>query len=187
MNKYSYKGEIITASSREEAIKKIVAMYEPDTLDSTTKNKLNYIGQVKDCIKKIWARGTRNQQEFYAKDWTARYSRVIDDCINAFEEPKVCARMMYIKYHKENPLTRKLNKNHDTDFYTLLKEARQYFEGLKKLEDDEDLDFDNLNKSKTTASAEKVFAYKGKIITASSKQEAIVRILNHEFKNSKNI
>ena len=44
--------------------------------------------------------------------------------------------MLYIKYHKENPLTRDLNKSNDTDFYTLLKEAKQYFEGLKKWKED---------------------------------------------------
>lgn len=103
---------------------------------STAQNKLDYINQVKECIKQIWARGTRNQQEQFAKEWVANYSRIIDDCLNAFEEPKVCARMMYIKYHKENPQTRDLNKNKDTDFYTLLKEAKQYFEGLKKWKED---------------------------------------------------
>jgi hypothetical protein len=149
MNKYSYKGEIITANSNEEAINEIVAMYEPDTLDSTTKNKLDYIKQVKKCIKQIWARSIRIYQEKCANEWVVKYSRLIDDCINAFEEPKVCARMMYIKYHKENPQTRDLNDNHDTDFYTLLKEAKQYFEGLKKLE--EDLDFDTLNKQVTAS------------------------------------
>lgn len=267
--------------SSDDAPYVIKCMYEPDTLDSTTKNKLDYIKQVKECIKKIWARGTRNQQEFYAKDWTARYSRIVDDCLNAFEEPKVCARMMYIKYHKENPSTRDLNKNHDTDFYTLLKEAKQYFEGIKKWKEEllnklnkqvtasmrnnmkcnldknsmdllksigfefrrshdndgetldayrtakgkyewimclgkkeategyqyryfvyknrydmligrkaiKDVDFKNKKelldyfKLKATASAEKVFAYKGQIITASSKKDAIEKIVAYTFGN----
>ena len=144
---------------------------------ASTEDKLKYINQVKECIKQIWSRGTRNQQESYARDWTARYSRIIDDCINAFEEPKVCARMMYIKYHKENPQTRDLNDNKDTDFYTLLKEAKQYFERIEKMK--EDLDFDNLNKQVTASTRNNMnkYSYKGEIITANSKEEAIKKIV----------
>ena len=114
----------------EKEFNKIAAMYEPDTLDSTTENKLNYIGQVKECIKQIWARGINQEQ--IAKKWSNNYCTLISDCFNKNIEPKICARMCYIKYNKENPQTKHLNKNLDTDFSTLMKEAKQYFDACNK-------------------------------------------------------
>ena len=177
-----FVGEDLRKLGFKKEFNKVVAISEPDVLCSTTENKLDYINQVKECIKQIWARGTKNQQDQFAKEWVVNYSRIIDDCLNAFEEPKVCARMMYIKYHKENPQTRNSNKNKDTDFYTLLKEAKQYFEGLKKFQEDfSDFDiqpntikaFKEEIRTSDYGKSCKTYLYRGNVVTATSKREVL--------------
>lgn len=101
---------------------KVAAMYEPD-------GHLSYYDYVKQAIREIWARGIPNNIENY---WVNIYRDLITACISEGIEPKVCARMCYIKYHKENPQTKHLNDNLDVSFNTLKKEAMDYFKAVKK-------------------------------------------------------
>lgn len=137
----------------EKEFNKVAAMYEPDRLDDETQKyfdnlnhtkeltkestptllamlKHSYFKNVKDNIKQIWARSMNSEQT--ANDWLIIYYSLIVECEKLAIEPKVCARMCYIKYHKENPHTKHLNKNNDVSFNTLKKEALRYFEGLRK-------------------------------------------------------
>ena len=90
---------------------------------------LSYYDYVKQAIREIWARGIPNNIENY---WVNIYRDLITACISEGIEPKVCARMCYIKYHKENPQTKHLNDNLDVSFNTLKKEAIDYFKAVKK-------------------------------------------------------
>ena len=101
---------------------KVTARYEPD-------GHLSYYDYVKQAIREIWARGIPNNIENY---WVNIYRDLITACISEGIEPKVCARMCYIKYHKENPQTKHLNDNLDVSFNTLKKEAIDYFKAVKK-------------------------------------------------------
>lgn len=99
--------------------------------------KHSYLKNVRDHIKQIWARSRNSEQT--ANQWLITYHPLIVECEKLAVEPKVCARMCYIKYHKENPYTKHLNKNNDVSFNTLKEEALEYFKGLKKWKDS---DFD---------------------------------------------
>ena len=90
----------------------------------------SYFKNVRDDIKQIWPR-SRNAEDT-ANEWLLKYHPLIVECEKLAIEPKVCARICYIKYHKENPYTNRLNKNNDVSLTTLKKEALQYFEGLRK-------------------------------------------------------
>ena len=142
---------------------KTLAFYEPDVLDSTTENKLDYIGKVKECIKRIWARGINQEQT--SKEWSNNYGNLISDCFYKNIEPKVCARMCYIKYHKENPYTKHLNKDNDVSFDKLLSEANKYFNHLKELKNNSIItssmkSFDKVGNDGTKYSFEKLTSVK---------------------------
>lgn len=185
---------------------KVSAFYEPDRLDDDTQKhfdnlnhtkeltkentptllamlKHSYFKNVRDHIKQIWARSMNSERT--ANQWLLTYHPLIVECEKLAIEPKVCARMCYIKYHKENPYTKHLNKNNDVSFNTLKKEALQYFEGLRKWKEDEEL-LNELNKRDAASMRNNVknkYHYNGRVITASSKEEAIKKIVAYTFGN----
>lgn len=159
---------------------KISAFYEPDRLDDDTQKhfdnlnhtkeltkentptllamlKHSYFKNVRDNIKQIWARSMNSEQT--ANEWLHIYHSLIVECEKASIEPKVCARMCYIKYHKENPHTKHLNKNNDVSFNTLKKEALQYFEGLRKWKEENkefNKEIEEFMKNQVTSSVETI-------------------------------
>lgn len=177
---------------------KVSAFYEPDRLDDDTQKhfddlnctkeltkentptllamlKHSYFKNVRYNIKQIWARSRNSEQT--ANQWLLTYHPLIVECEKLAIEPKVCARMCYIKYHKENPYTKHLNKNNDVSFNTLKKEALQYFEGLQKWKNsDINKQFEEFMKNEKVTASNK-YSYKGKVITAESKEEAIKKIV----------
>lgn len=137
--------------------------------------KHSYFKNVRDHIKQIWARSMNSEQT--ANEWLVTYHPLIVECEKLAIEPKVCARMCYIKYHKENPYTKHLNKNNDVSLNTLKKEALQYFEGLRKWKED-NKEFNKeieefMKNEKVIAAALKPFSIKGTIIEALDKDKAI--------------